>query len=250
MSKSRVLLYQNCPLHYKFRYDMEIPEPDNPYYKRGHDVHEILEHFFDEPIDTSVKNLEDYFETRIRKIAGTSYYVYQEFLDNFIAMEVNRCNELLACGLETHYPPIGREIKVKKNKMIGYIDRVDYNPNDGFILSDYKTAVPKNIKHYVFELTMYAHMFELETNIKVRKVGVYWLKECKGVFALKNRSRYIHEVTDDDIKKMLAIVEDTRQKIENEDFDRNPLANCYFCPSNYKKTCRSMYLYERSEADV
>ena len=90
-------------------------------------------------------------EARIRKIAGSDYFKYQNFFDDFITLEVNRCNELLACGLETHYMPVGREIKVKKNGMIGYIDRVDYNPNDGFLLCDYKTATPKNIKHYIFE---------------------------------------------------------------------------------------------------
>ena len=240
ISASKISSYLNCPYYYMMRYEREIPCPVNQYGKRGSDVHNILDKFFDTDLfKKKIDNPEEVFSAHMRNISGTDYYVYQEFLEGFLDIEVKRYIDLLAEGNEHHFAPIAREIKLTVDGITGVIDRVDYNPKDGFSITDYKTGLIKNVKtnwydEFLVQLSLYCHIFERKTKIKIRKVHIYGLKQKK----------FTYNVKEEDITNTLNIVKEVRAKIKNEEFEINNDANCFFCPDNYKRACFKHALLE------
>ena len=110
----------------------------------------------------------------------------------------------------------------------------------GYVLLDYKTGNVETIVNYLIELGIYIHIFEYLTKEKIAKVGIIGLKE---------RKLYLRERKQSDIDAALMLFKKINYQIENDEFDFNPKANCYWCPKNYRKLCsrkdKGSYFYDR-----
>ena len=90
----------------------------------------------------------------------------KDYLDNFIKFELNNFKE----QPYEWYRPFRREIKIENEggggDLVGVIDRIDYIPQKGFRLIDYKTGrlTPQSFKSNLFELSIYAYLFMKKYN--------------------------------------------------------------------------------------
>lgn len=242
LGKSKVLSYVNCPQYFKWNYISEIPIPENKYAKRGKDIHKIVQDFFDR-FDTS--KWVNMTPTKLRETLYDiikcyhSYEKYKEWLNNFIELEVMRFSYLMGTYKEEgikYYKPKYRELDIEIFKPLhlkGIIDRVDYSPEQGYRIYDYKTGYvskPK-MKEEMFALSIYAYLLKAKYNIMPTKVGI---------IGLKNRTILEEDITTNHINSALKIVKKVFKKMEAEEFDYNKDANCFFCPDNYKQMCKKI----------
>lgn len=237
MSKSKVLCYMNCPRHFKFKYIDELPEAMNIYAKRGIDVHAALDKFHKELDVSKVTNPDKDFNMLLKKIAiemfgDDGYTKYENYFVNFVRYEAWKWYNTIN---KEHFKPKFMEKRLDSEKVRGIIDRIDYIEDVGYILLDYKTGGEKNIKHFMFELSLYAFLVYECLGIKVVKVGIFWLKETKKNISLVVKTA---DLTGNDVKKALDYVNNVQHAVENEEFDKPQERNCFFC--GYKKACDMM----------
>jgi len=159
---------------------------------------------------------------------------YKNHMENFAAFNVAQIKGFKGKGMEIrakgvpHYIPKRTEFEVynKSINILGYIDRVD-EENNGLRIIDYKTSKrDKPAKHYLFELALYAFMYEEETNDEVYDAGIY--------FSNTNKLRTI-VITEEDKLGAVKKVLDTRKAIEQKIFPKNPTYFCRWCEN--RKIC-------------
>lgn len=236
LSKSKVLLYAECPRKFDFQYNKKMEYETHPSAIIGKDVHDICDKFFDK-INLNAKDIEHEFRTVIADLTPVDFPEKGiEYLHNFVN------NELGILALFENYKnnwdfimPAYREVKIinKEYRINGIIDRINLLEDGTFIVIDYKTGAAKSMKHYMYELSLYAWLAEQELGIKVTKVGVYKLKNKRKILD-------IADVTTEDKQRALDYTLQVRQLIADEQFDAKKGVGCYWCPPLYKALCEKM----------
>lgn len=235
LSKSAVLTYKNCPYNFKLDYKLNFrkkrpkPEEGTPL-KIGTDVHKIFENYYKLP---EAKMVEEPYEENILDILmsmrGTKKY--ELFMENFASFNLAQIEgheekglKILAKGVPGYIPKYNEmEIYNEKINVLGYIDRVDEEEN-GLRIIDYKTGKRhKHPKNYLFELSLYAYLFEQETGIEVYDAGIY--------FPYPNRLRTII-IEEEDKKRAVEDVFQTREAIEKKIFPKKPGFLCGWCDNS------------------
>jgi len=118
ISKSKKSIYDNCPLAFKFSYIDKIPQPENPYFIIGTDVHEFIEAYFND-----IK-IED------GNLIGLNKLIFHPNIDyrkNVIKFEIKRWETVKNAGFgEDFYLPVFNEKRwtTESPKLIGIVDRV------------------------------------------------------------------------------------------------------------------------------
>ena len=201
--------------------------------QRGIDVHDILDKFFDH-VDKVVKPETEYIEI-LKMLAGEKYDEFKVYLENFARLELLRRARYEKHGRMEWYKPMRREKKWFAGDYNCIIDRVDYIPNNGFVLADYKTGTfyPKEWRKARFELTFYAYLFARNYHRPIWKIAVIPLKyinfnRLNGIYP------YQEVVTQEHYKEMFRVVEWIKTKIAEEEFQPKK-GNCFYC--DYKKIC-------------
>lgn len=220
MSKSRALAYLWCPYKFKLDYidglreEQEIEE-GSPL-KIGVDLHEIFEKFYDLE---EAKNIEEPYAENIEKIIYENFEdseKYQNHIKNFSLF-----NEYLIkrYGVDNYFP-VQRELEIYNEEyhVVGIIDRVD--EHDKRILIDYKTGKSKNVKNYLFELSLYKYIYEEAGYGRIDEVGIYFSQ---------NNQLTLTTLTETDIERSLRILELIRQKIKEEYFPKKGGYKCNYC---------------------
>ena len=229
LSKSKILCYLNCPFQFKLKYINHLPSPAGPAAERGKDIHDIVDKFFDRlPYN---KMHPDMFEDILKRLCGEEKFEeYSLYMGHFIRMETERFNSVP----KVHYRPKYREVHLGKNwRLHGIIDRIDYEPSIGkYSVWDYKTGHVGSIKSHLFELTLYSYLFSQHFKKVIPVVGIYDLKKGRKISTELTQSHY---------DEMLKIVDEVFQRIRNEEYNKNPKANCFWCPQNMKKICRDIW---------
>lgn len=248
ISKSKALTFMNCPLQYKLQYILDIPCPPNFYMIRGKEIHDDVNKFFDmfNPLD--IGNPVTQFNRIIRNIANDRFIKYQEFYESFLNYEIWRWTEMLNAfrgdksQMKLFFKPYMREEKIEirenGNEIVGILDRVDYVPNVGYVILDYKTGNVGSIKDYLFELGIYVYLFRKKFKKDVMKVGI---------IGLKNRKLFLKNVSDDMVNNSMRELNKIIKSIENEDFRCKLGKHCRWCPNNYRKICYDLGGYGRKK---
>lgn len=224
ISKSKVLCYVDCPRLFKFRYVLKLPEQVHPSAIIGKGIHRMAEVFYKRVEITS--NAEDVKRVIKELMPDQPCAKMKLYADNF--------HTLVMQGIEEHgeiRKPIHREVTVEYNGIRGIIDRIDKLPDGNYAIIDYKTGSSKNIKHYMFELSLYAWLAWKCLGVKATKVGVAKLKN-------KNKILELFDITEEDMKKAVTLAKSVKTKIEEEEFDMKKGQTCYWCP--YKDLCYKM----------
>lgn len=216
LSKSRVLCYLECPLRFQYRYINGIEELPNKWMQIGIDFHSFAEKFFDTfGTDKWVDIKESDYDKETLK-----------YILNFIEMEQLRKKNFKD---KRYYKPIFVETKVYAKGLTGIVDRVDYNPEMGYVLLDYKTGTLKKFDYYMFELCLYAYMTE-----QTHKIEINWV----GVIGVKDKKTKIQKITKEDKLQAIKIASRVAKLIEAEEFEPNVGGKgCFFCYNVYKKLC-------------
>lgn len=235
MSKSKVLTYLACPRMFKFGNILRLPQPQHPAAAIGTVIHDMAEHFFDK-IDMNRKDIAIHYKEIVYGMLPNICDKTKLYADNFITFEINRRLEAIENNTMNTYKPAYLEVKVDFNHIRGIIDRIDLIPGVGYVLIDYKTGQPKNIKEYMYELSLYAWLAEKVLKIKIVKVGVVKLKN-------KKKHLELFDVTQEDMKKAVTITQNVKDKINAEEFPMKKGGTCYYC--GYRNVCEK--LEERKE---
>jgi putative RecB family exonuclease len=151
MSYSKITAYEQCPLKFKYQFIEKIPTDTSPVLFLGQVVHETLEQFYKQGMDTGLEDLQDLFreiwkqrrnEYREKgELTGMSKDHEREFgikgldmLANFHASNLNKpevppvLEEFARATLPNGIPYIGR------------IDRMDLVGENAYVVIDYKTG--------------------------------------------------------------------------------------------------------------
>lgn len=224
ISKSKVLCYVDCPRLFKFKYILKLPEQVHPAAAIGKTIHSVAETFY-RRVDMFA-NKDEIGKVIKDLIPDQPCEKTKLYADNF--------HTLIMQGIEEHgeiRKPIHTEVVVEHDGIKGIIDRIDQLPDGAYAIIDYKTGAPKNIKHYMYELSLYAWLAWKCLGIKATKVGIAKLKN-------KGKILELFDVTEDDMKKAVALTHEVRAKIEAEEFDMKKGQTCYWCP--HKDLCYKM----------
>jgi CRISPR/Cas system-associated exonuclease Cas4 (RecB family) len=232
LSKSRMLLYIQCPKKFYIEYIagmkeyIEHPEEGSPL-RIGIELHEIFENYYKLP---EAKKVTKPYQKSIFDVLMTMPNAdkYKMQINNFASFNAKIIEEV---GVE-NYLPLAQELDLYDEGLDfrGIIDRVDIDPEDPdrHIIIDYKTGKMKAIHHYLLELSLYKILYERATGNKVSKVGIY--------FSKNNRLRST-EITDEDEDYALEVLHGIRKEIventENRvEFERRPSFLCNYCDYN------------------
>jgi len=229
LSKSKILCYLNCPFQFKLFYINKIPNPYGRAAEIGIDVHDILAKLYDQVLYEQLNP--EGLEKNLKRIADDKFYHpdYAIHFQNFLKLEKQRFAKIP----QLHRRPKYREVHLDIGTIHGIIDRIDYDPNLGrYILWDYKTGRVSNVKHHLFELTLYAYLFVQQFKKVIPRVGI---------IATKTGRTYWTDLRQEHFDGMMDIVNEVFGRIRREEFDKNPKANCFWCPQNAKKICRQIW---------
>lgn len=227
-SKSRINCYLNCPLQFKWNYIDRIPQPPNIYMERGKDVHKIYENFFKHVNKQTYIN--DFLPI-LMNLAGDNKNQYAIFLVQIAKIESRR--KVKAYRFRPSATEIGvtakyvESIRHEPIHMRGFIDCIEKIGDNEFAVIDYKTSNITKIDEYMFELVMYAYMMKQRyPNYNFTTVKIHALTNGKVLEA---------KIDQTDIDKMLKIVKEVKENIEQEKFFKRENKYCGNCP--YLKKC-------------
>lgn len=236
LNKSRVLTYLDCGRKYEWGYIRKLPRTMHPSAERGIFVHNIVSKFFDKIKLAEITDPTCQFNDILKKLSGDRYEDLKLYYDNFVSLETERWTTVS----KEQFKPIMVEQRfdVKQPFHIdGIVDRIDRNKDGKLCVMDYKTGtVIQNrlATTYMFELTMYAYLYQKTSGNKVDIVGIIDLKKGR---------RYELPFEQESIPKMLDVVRRVRGLIDDEEFGIGKKPNCFLC--SFQKPCFKMQEDER-----
>ena len=216
-SPSSILTYKQCPRKYYYQYIAKLPTKENIHVVRGKVTHEVLERFFEIPLDEMneqnyvehctyyVKNLFNALwskeRTTIIKLGLTEdqiVFYYEETL----MMIANWLNQFLVqLRTEMQTKPVResfdaiRPVALEKglnsdvHMVRGFIDYIEEYVDSStpanakkVRLMDYKTSKSSELTDsYKLQLAVYALLYEETYGAKPNKVGLWFLKNNKQI---------------------------------------------------------------------
>jgi ATP-dependent exoDNAse (exonuclease V) beta subunit len=227
-SVTKIETYIRCPLLYKFRYVLDIPEPppEENFSAAlfGSAVHRALEEYYKLKPLTPVQ-MEEKIKTLILS-SGIGSEIYDESYSGRTAKIVNaiRDSNMLKPPediISTEQPFV---LDVDGNRIKGTIDRIDRSPGGGVQLIDYKTAGRAETAHYRLQISIY-------------------MEALKEIFKFKDITPYIYFVSINRIQEVKPLkfvkmrVKSAVSGIQNEKFSPIPGSHCRWCP--YTNICPS-----------
>ena len=179
-SYSKMSMYKNCPYNYKKLYiDKETPKPKN-FFAIGHSCHETMEEFFSYPYQSSVRKMRKMYERNWHsegyKDAAEEQRYFEDgwrWLENYYKKYIDG-QYIQAEALELYFQlPIGNDYVV-----IGYMDRLQKNPDGTYEIFDYKTdpklRAPEELKDDL-QLTAYYWAMK-QLGIEVDRLSLEFLQ--------------------------------------------------------------------------
>ncbi|MFH1619703.1 MAG: PD-(D/E)XK nuclease family protein, partial [bacterium] len=170
-SYSRMTMYEECPLRFKFRYVDRIPEKPKYYFAFGHSVHNALEFLYNvkSPPFPSMDEMLASFERDWNSASWDKkgYLSAEKAEADFI-----EGRRMLTAYYRKHHAsmqvPLAVEyktsLKIDGLSVMSVVDRIDYAGDGSIVISDYKTG--KNVKRDPDQLHMYQKICETDPGIK------------------------------------------------------------------------------------
>ena len=182
-SYSKMSMYSECPLKYKFRYIDKLPEKPKYYFAFGHSVHSALEFLY------NVKSppfppLEEILESFERDWRGSSWeekgYPGRQQAERDYA----EGRRMLAAYHKKHYAGMAvplmveykTNVKIDGLSVMSVVDRIDYLGDGRISIVDYKTG--KDVKRDPGQLHMYQKICELDPVLKEMIAAQYGYKDA------------------------------------------------------------------------
>ena len=223
ISHSALRCYLDCPKLFYFRYYLKLDLPENPIHlhfgKSLHKALELIDHkkpeetFVQEFSDSKISNDDKtlYLDLRDKGQEMLKYYVSQKDL---LFLEIDKKEQMLSFT-NVKDPETGKQLKF--NRISGVLDFVTKDE----IIGDYKTSSHKYTQEEIdasTQPTIYYLLYYLKHG-RLPKKFVY-------VVFLKKRKRDMIQVLETqrsmkDITYLINLCNDTFDRIENKEFERN-----------------------------
>ena len=237
LSATAIDTYQKCPLQFKYREILKIPQKSSIYTTKGSIIHGAIEQLANDQLDrrepdiakTKTKAKEKMDAVRYMHDRPTFENVYStldDIIDRYVAWNDSSKNTLV--GSEVKF-----EIIIDKITYKGKIDRIETDADGNYIVVDFKTGKSIMTKKEVTthpQTNIYAAAIKDKYGLLPTKVSLYYLE----------RDAFRDYVVDEQsLQRGLEIVQEAAKSIIAEDFTAKPSKSaCMFCP--YKNICPSV----------
>ncbi len=177
-SYSKMSLYEECPLKYKFKYIDKIKEEPKYYFTFGHSIHHALEFLY--AVKTPPFPALDELLGAFKKEWGLKSYVERGYRDPLRADEDFQKGLAMLKNYYKHHEgrlrvPFALEYStdVEVDGLLVRIiaDKIEYLGNGEIVLIDYKTG--KDVKRQPDQLHMYQKICELDPRLRERALAAY-----------------------------------------------------------------------------
>ncbi|MCR4326605.1 MAG: ATP-dependent helicase [Candidatus Roizmanbacteria bacterium] len=239
-SYSQIDTYTTCPLQYRYRYMLRIPEPDAPALSFGSSIHRALELFYQHIRDGGTDSKEQLLSSFEHSFIPVGYSSRDERLK---AKEHGK--EILARYYDTFHAEHGEPVvlermfsltlasntKGKRYVISGKIDRID-KKGDIYEVVDYKTGkmpieskLKKSLQLGLYALAVMDKQFlGIAQN---RIILTYYYLDANKKFSIEASKRDLDEVTEE--------VVDTLATLETGNFPPQKGVHCDWC--SFKPIC-------------
>ena len=162
-SQSKMGLYRECPLKYKFRYILKIPEKPKYFFTFGTILHSVMEYLYSTPqlppLDEAFKFFKQKWTAQTWEEKG--YASAEKEQEGFLeGQEIIK--KYYAKHVAENLHPLSTEMKVYADidglTVMGIVDRIDYLGDGKLAILDYKTG--KTLKREPDQLMFYQKLLE------------------------------------------------------------------------------------------
>lgn len=229
ISYSQIATYQACPLQYKYRYLLHIPEKAKASLSFGQTIHRVLYDFHR-------------FEQKGKRLGldELNFLYKQHFISEGYGSREHRklrfkegkkiLQKYFKVYPQNFQQPLFLEksfrLKINGVPLFGKIDRID-KVGDTFELIDYKTGSPKDQKavDQDIQLTIYNIASQEALRIEPESLALYFIENNKKVTTQRSAKQ---------IKKVKEKIQAVIEEIRNGDFKARPghPFPCGFCSYN------------------
>lgn len=236
LSASSIETYQQCPLKFKYRKVLGIPEKPSVNLRKGSAAHAALEWAAKESmagrspdVDGMARVAKEEMETSRNMFPDSEYAKaassMKEILEYYAEWEAGSDNTLEAAEAKFEIPIGGIRYR-------GKIDRVEKNPRGEYEIVDYKTGKSVKSKKKVPKLP--------QPNIYVAAVREKYgsLPAKFSLVYLERRASREYHVTEEALEEGLEIVRECAGDIVKERFGPTPGYHCNWC--SYRGFCPAM----------
>ncbi|PIS21868.1 hypothetical protein COT51_00480 [candidate division WWE3 bacterium CG08_land_8_20_14_0_20_41_15] len=230
LSYSQLETFGNCPLQYKYRYVLGIPQKESHVLNFGQTLHRTLRDFHKEDLfskNTTLERLLDLYEGHWIDTGFDSKEQKE--------MRKEQGRTLLKAYFESFPKKLGSPIFIEKKftvkiggvDVIGSIDRID-KTTEGIEIVDYKTGSLKDQKEVDknSQLAIYAIAAKEALKIEPTTLSLYFLEHNEKLTTRR---------TDLDLEKKKEEVKKTIEEIGRSDFPAKPSMLCKYC--DFKSLC-------------
>ena len=237
-SPSSINTYLNCPRQYLYERVLELTTKDanNNLMSYGSAVHKTLENSINYIKDNGTP------PDKAQVIAWFKESLLKQHLESWDHRDIiegrgiNALNKYYAQITNTTPTSLYEtEYKLEYTmndgtKFIGYIDRIDKNPDGTYTIYDYKTGDNKNSKikvggdkeNYYNQMAWYKYFYEQQTGNKVSLTKFIYPEDFEKT---NNGIQYTEQEIEDAVGKFRQAVSD----IKEHKFEKNEKANCQYC---------------------
>ncbi len=162
-SQSKMGLYRECPLKYKFRYILKIPEKPKYFFSFGTILHSVMEYLYSAPQFPPIEDALKFFKQKWTEQTWQEkgYASAEKEQEGFLeGQEIIK--KYYAKHVAENLHPLSTEMKVYADidglTVMGIVDRIDYLGDGKIAILDYKTG--KTLKREPDQLMFYQKLLE------------------------------------------------------------------------------------------
>ncbi|MDQ3020344.1 MAG: ATP-dependent helicase [Bacteroidota bacterium] len=226
---SHILLYENCPLQYKFYKELEFTEVRTGGVLGGSLLHQTIEDIHKAVLKGDEKSLTDeniknWFDTNYYLLSKQQRaYLHQGQIDSLFKQILryrnsnkDKWDRIKEAEVEVSFVKENYILKGKIDLIKGKDDTVeliDFKSGDKPDVNSKEEKVQQTLDQYQRQLEVYAHLVEKKTGEKVSKMHLYYPKEESGSPVIS------FDYNDSKINNTISTFSQVVKKIENYDYD-------------------------------
>ena len=230
LSATGIETYQECPLKFKYRKILHIPEKPSIHMDKGSAIHNVLEWMAREnlaghtpDIGEAIRKADEEITSARSKHNDRDYHSVKSSLEgiinNYAKWEKESSNTLVE-------PEAEFTVHIDGMTYSGKIDRVEKNPDGKYEIVDFKTGSTVVTKEAIKVLPQ-ANIYAIAAKEKYGSLPA----KISLVYLAKKTSR-IYEVTDESLETGIGVTKDCAKNIVNEQFNATPGEHCTRCSYN------------------
>jgi len=253
VSFSALETFKTCPRKYYYNYIQKLPRIDRPWFVFGNFNHLILEKFFKYIIYYKKRNREFNIKYLMGRAFSSALRTYARQADSGVGLpltskQVDETKVILKKFYDKIKDNLPNVLFVEKKftidlgnniTLIGYIDRVDKNPDGSLRIVDYKTSK----KHYPVDKNIQLDLYSIgvkeslgQNDLKIYKqLDFIKVGKCTDPNLEHDNSKDAEIMAD--VKKTSLLIQDMRATSSNDQDVWVPIENEFCWSCDFKREC-------------